>query len=324
MRLLKHSGLVLAALLMLAGAAAPGRSQDFPAKPIRLIVPFAPGGGLDIQARLLSQKMFETWKQPVVVDFRAGAAGNIGAELAAKSPADGYTLLLSVSNLLINPLIYSDTRYDARKDFAPLSLTATAPQILVAHASVPAKSIEDLLALARTSKLTYATTGIGSVGHLSAELFSNAAGIRMINVPYKGSGAAVTDLLGGHVQMMFSAPGAMIQHIKSGRLRALAITSAKRAGEGLEDVPTFIESGYPSVEVYNWFGMFAPAGTPAPLVSKLNREIVRIIGLPDVKERITASGYTPVSSTPAEFVAFIAAESAKWEKIVKASGVRAN
>jgi tripartite-type tricarboxylate transporter receptor subunit TctC len=324
MRSAQHSGLALAVLLTLIGAASPGRGQDFPTKPIRLIVPFAPGGGLDILARLLSQKMFDTWKQPVVVDFRAGAAGNIGAEIAAKSPADGYTLLLSVSNLLINPLIYTDTRYDVHKDFAPLSLTATAPQILVAHASVPAKSIEELVALARTSKLTYATTGIGSVGHLSAELLSNAAGIRMINVPYKGSGAAATDLLGGHVQLMFSAPGSMIQYIKTGRLRALAITSSKRAGEGLEDVPTFIESGYPAVEVYNWFGMFAPAGTPLLIIGKLNREIVRIIDLADVRERIVASGYMPVSSTPAEFTAFIRAESAKWEKIVKAAGVRAN
>jgi tripartite-type tricarboxylate transporter receptor subunit TctC len=311
---------IASAAFALAGS---GYAQDYPDKPIRLIVPFGAGGGLEIQARLIAQKIYESWRQPMVVDFRPGAASNVGAEIAAKSPADGYTLLLGVSNLVINPLIYANTRYDAQKDFAPITLTSTVAQILVAHASVPVQSVQDLVALAKTEKIAYAHNGIGSVGHLSAELFSNAAGIKMINVPYKGSGAAVTELLGGHVQLMFSAPGAVIQYVKSGRLKGLAVTGSQREGEGLDKVPTFAEAGYPTVEVYNWFGIFAPAGTPDKIVARLNREIVRIVESAEVRDRITVSGYRPVTCTPAEFRTFIGRENAKWTNIVKVSGVRA-
>jgi tripartite-type tricarboxylate transporter receptor subunit TctC len=311
-------------LLLAFASAGASHAQEYPSRPIRLIIPFGPGGGLDIQARLISQKMSENWKQPVVVDFRPGAAGNVGAELAAKSAGDGYTLLLGVSNLVINPLVYANTKYDVHRDFVPLSLTCTAPQVLVAGGSVPAKSLAELIKLAKSSQLTYAITGTGSVGHLSAELFSSVAGIKMISVPYKGSGAASADLLGGHVQLMFAAPGAMMSLIKAGKVKALAVTSRTREVEGLEDVPTFIESGYPTVEVYNWFGMFSPAGTPRHVAVKLNQEIVRIIGLTDVKERIIASGYAPVTNSSEQFAAFIRAEGSKWARLVKASGVRVN
>ena len=296
-------------------------AQDYPTKPIRLIVPFSPGGGTELISRLLSQKMFETWRRPVVVDFRAGANGDIGTEIAAKVPADGYTLLFHTGSFSINPLLRAKPRYDSQKDFVPISLTATAPQLLVAHSSLPVNSVKELVAVSKSTKISYATPGIGSVGHLSGELLTIASGVQMVHVPYKGSGAAVSDLLGGHVQLMFAAPASMIAHVKSGRLKALAITSAQRI-TGLEEVPTFAEAGYPPVVAVNWFGVLSTAGTPENIVKKLNQEIVRIIALPDVRERITNGGYAPSSSTPQEFGQFLRSEHVKWQKVVKAAGVR--
>jgi len=311
----------VAALALTAGQMNGAQAQEFPTKPIRLIVPFSPGGGTDLLSRLLAQKMYETWGHPLVVDFRVGANGDIGTEIVAKAPADGYTLLFHTGSFSINPLLRAKPRYDSQKDFAPISLTATAPQLLVAHPSVPAGSVKELVALSKSTKLSYATPGIGSVGHLSGELLTMASGIAMVHVPYKGSGTAVSDLLGGHVQLMFAAPGSMIAHVKSGKLKALAITSEQRI-TGLEEVPTFAEAGYPPVVAVNWFGVLATAGTPENVVRKINQEIVRIIALPEVRERIISSGYAPVSSTPQEFARFLSAEHVKWQKVIKAAGVR--
>lgn len=299
-------------------------SQPYPTKPLRFIVPFAPGGGTDMLARAIAQKLNESWGQPVVVDNRAGDSGNIGTGLVAKSLPDGYTLLMGyVGNLAINPSLYRSLPYDAVKDFAPVTLAATAPNVLVAHPSVPARSVKELVALAKSApeRLNYASAGNGTVGHMVAELFKTATGTNVVHIPYKGNGAAIADVLGGNVQLMFSAPASVIHHVKSRKLNGLATTSPRRL-PGLESVPTFAESGYPAIEGFAWYGVLLPAGTPAPAVSKLHGELVRIIQLSDVKSRFASQGYDATTSTPREFAELIRSDLARWGKVVKASGAK--
>jgi tripartite-type tricarboxylate transporter receptor subunit TctC len=307
-----------------AAILAPAAAQQYPTKPIRFIVPFAPGGGTDLLARTIAQKLNEAWGQPVVVDNRAGGGGNIGTDLVAKSPPDGYTLVMGyVGNLAINPFLFKNLPYDPRKDFAPISLAAVAPNVLVAHPAVGAKSVKELVALAKAKPgaLNYASAGNGTVGHMVAELFKSVTDTNVVHVPYKGNGAAIADVLNGQVQLMFSAPGSVIAHIKSARLRPLATASRKRPA-GLEEVPTFAEAGYPAIEATAWYGVLAPAGTPAAVVDKLHRELARILASADVKERFAASGYETTSTTPQEFMQLIRDDLAKWQKVVKASGAR--
>ena len=312
------------ALAAACAGAVPASAQQYPTKPIRLIVPFAPGGGTDLLGRTLAQKLNEAWGQPVVVDNRAGGGGNIGTDMVAKSPPDGYTLLMGyVGNLAINPYLFKSLPYDSVKDFAPITLAATAPNVFVAHPSVAAKAVKEVVALAKAKPgtLNYASAGNGTVGHMVAELFKTVTDVNIVHIPYKGNGPAIADMLGGNVQLMFSAPGAVIHHIKSGKLRGIAVASAKRVN-GLEEVPTFAEAGYPAVEATAWYGVLAPANTPKTIVARLHGELARIVHLPEVKDRLATQGYDAVSCTPEEFARLIRNDLAKWQKVVKASGAR--
>ncbi len=299
-------------------------AQGYPAKPIRFIVPFAPGGGVDLIARTIGQKLGETWGQSVVVDNRSGGGGNIGTDMVAKAPPDGYTLLMGyVGNLAINPFLFRKLPYDPLKDFAPITIAATAPNVLVAYPSLPANSVKELLVLAKSKPgaLNYASAGNGTVGHLVAELFKTETGTQITHIPYKGNGPALTDVLAGQVQLMFAAPGAVIQHVRSGKLKALAVASPKRE-PGMSEVATFAEAGYPTIEASGWYGVLTAAGTPRQIIDKLNQEIVRTMQLPDVKERLAMHGYAAVTSTPQQFRELIRSDLVKWEKVVKASGAR--
>ena len=315
---------IIISALLLASLHAGALGQPYTTKPIRLVVPFAPGGGVDLIGRSIAQKLNEAWGQPVVVDNRGGGGGNIGTDMVAKAPPDGYTLLMGyVGNLAINPFLFRKLPYDPVRDLAPVTLAATAPNVLVAHPSVAARSVKELIALARSRPggLNYASAGNGTVGHMVAELFKTVTHINITHIPYKGNGPAIIDILGGQVQLMFSAPGAVLAHVKAGRLKGLAVASAARPA-GLGDIPTFAEAGYPAVEATAWYGVLVPAGTPRAIVSKLNKETVRIMQLPDVKERLAVHGYDVTTNTPSEFAALLKADLVKWEKVVKASGAR--
>jgi tripartite-type tricarboxylate transporter receptor subunit TctC len=299
-------------------------AQTYPTKSIRLIVPFPPGGPADILSRAIGQKLTDSWGQQVVVDNRAGAGGTIGSDLAAKGAPDGYTLLMGfVGTHAINPSLYSSLPYDVVKSYEPVSLVATATIILVLHPSLPAKSVKELIAVAKSKpgELTFGSPGNGTPQHLAGELFNTMAGVKMTHVPFKGAVPAINDLLGGRISLIFSSAPPALPHVASGKLRALAVTSARRSSVS-PDLPTVSESGLPGFEVINWYGVLAPARTPKSIVDKLNAEITRITNMPDVKERLSTVGIEALSSTPAQFAAFIKEETAKWAKVVKFSGAR--
>ena len=297
----------------------------YPTKPIRLIVPFAPAGSADALARTIQPALSEALGQTLVIDNRPGASSTIGTDMAAKAAPDGYTLVLVTTTHTVNPSLIAKLPFDTFKDFAPVSLVVSQPNILVVHPSVAAKSVKELVAMAKAKPggMNFASGGNGSSPHLSGELFNIVAGTRITHIPYKGSGPGVTDLLGGHVQMMFAGPLALEQHIKSGRLRPLALAD-KRRSTILPDVPTMAEAGFPGVETGTWYGILAPARTPPAVVAHVQREIVRILQAPDLKTRILNQGVDIVASSPAEFEKFIIAEVAKWSRVVKAAGVRAD
>ncbi len=300
-------------------------AQNYPDHPVRLIVPFAPGGTTDILARIVGQKLSDNLGQQVIIDSRGGAAGNLGTNLAAKAAPDGYTLLLGViSPLAINVSLYgAKLPYNPAQDFAPVSLITKVPQVISAHPSVPAHDVKQLIALAKANpgKLTFGTAGAGTSNHLVGELLNTAAGIRMVHVPYKGAGPAAVAVFSGEVDMMISAPPAVIGFVKAGRLRAIAVTSAKRS-PALPDVPTMMESGLPGFEATAWYCMVAPAGTPRPIIDKVRAALVKAMETRQVRQRLLDEGAAPESSTPEELGAFIRAEMEKWARAVKISGAR--
>lgn len=302
--------------------ATPAAAQNYPTRPITIIVPFPAGGTTDILARIVGQGLSKELGQPVVIDNRAGAGGNIGAALAARAPADGYTLFMgTVGTHAINAALYKNMPYDHIKDFQPLSRVAMVPNLLVAHPSQPFKTVKELIAYAKDNpgKLNFPSSGNGTSIHLSGELFKSMTGIDMVHVPFRGSAPAVAALLGGQTAIMFDNMPSVIQHVRAGRLRPIAVTTAKRSPE-LPDVPTIAEAGVPGYEATSWFGMFTTAGTPAPVVSKVHGALMKVLADPEVKKQIAGQGAEPVAEKPEQFAQFIAAETAKWAKVVKASG----
>lgn len=298
---------------------------SYPSKAVRLIVPYPPGGGTDTMARTLGQKLTETLGQQVIVDNRPGGGANIGAELAAKSPPDGYTLLMCTIAHATAGSLYRKLGYDVLRDFTPVSLLATTPHILVTHPSLPAKSVKELIALAkaRPNELVYSSSGSGTPAHLAGELFKHMAGVSMVHVPYKGGGPSVVALLSGEVALAFATTPSVIGHVKAGRLRAIAVTTAKRS-VATPDLPTISELGLKGYDVGSWYGLLAPAGTQKEIVARLNADAHKVLRLPDVKQRLDASGFEALTSTPEEYGAFLRGEVEKWAKVVKAAGIRAD
>jgi len=311
---------VLAALLLPAVALA----QAYPVKPVRLIVPFAPASATDVLARLIGQKLTDALGQQVIIENKPGASGNIGTELAVKSPADGYTLVMSFDGTMaINPNTYAKMPFDAQKDLVAVANVAQVPLLIVVNPAVAAKTVAEFVALAKASpgRINYSSAGHGSTGHLTGELFRKSAGIDIVHIAYKGGGQAVQDLLGGQIQMLVTALPTVEGHLKGGKLRALAFTSAKRV-PGAPDVPTLAESGYPGLEVLSWYGILAPAGTPPDIVRRLNTEINRILQATDVRERLATLGTEPTGGTPEQFSQTIKADTARWAKVVGEAGIR--
>jgi tripartite-type tricarboxylate transporter receptor subunit TctC len=312
---------VLAALMLATPA-----SAQFPTKPIHIIVPFPAGGSADIMARVVGQKMTETWGQPVVVDNRPGAGGNIAAELAAKSASDGYTLFLcTVGTHAIHQTLYDKLPFDPLRDFSAVAYIAGVPNVVVVHPSVPAKNVKELIAFvkARPGQVNFGSPGAGSSVHMSGEMLKVMAGLDMAHIPYKGNPQAVTDLMAGQIQLMITNMPAVVPYIQSGRLRALAVTTKTRS-LALPDLPTMEEAGLPGYESSAWFGLVSPAAVSRDIVDRLNAEVARIVGLADVKRSLAGQGADPRVMTPDEFGAFMKAETTKWAKIVKASGARAD
>lgn len=307
-----------------AGALAQG-ADNFPSRQIRMIIPFAPGGGTDITGRTVAAKLQEAWGQPVIAENQAGANGTIGISQGARAPADGYTLTLISSSSLINVHILSSVPYDLLRDFAPLSQLTAQPYALVVHPSVPAKNVKELLAYAKANpgKLNYGSSGIGGTSHLSGALLASLAGIELTHVPYKGGNPAMQDVIAGNIQMLFSTLLQSQSFLKEGRLRALAVSTAKRT-PAAPDLPTLAEAGVPGYEVAPWYGLILPAKTPTPIVTKLNREIAKAMKMPDVVKKMSSDGSQPVGGTPEEFGALLKTESVKWAKIVKDANIKAD
>jgi tripartite-type tricarboxylate transporter receptor subunit TctC len=320
--------LIAAAVAAIAAVTSlPAPAQDkWPSKPIKYVVPFPPGGTTDILGRHLAQKLSAALGQPVIIENKPGAGGNIGSDFVAKSPADGYTILGgTISSHSINVSLYKDMPYDPVKDFAPVTLIGTNANVLVVTPSNTAKTLQELIAAgkAKPGSLSFASAGNGTSQHLSGELFKAMAGLDMVHVPYKGSAPAIQDVMSGQVPMMFDTTVVAGPHIKSGGVRALAVTSSKRV-KGMETIPTVAEAGVPGYQVVSWQGIFVPANTPKDIVQRLNAELVKIINMPDVREKLEGMGVEPVGNTPEEFAAFQKAEVAKWAKVVKDGNIKIN
>ena len=318
-RLTKILSALLFAVSVLSAQAAVS-AQPFPIKPLHLVVPFPPGAGTDMFARVIAAKLGESLGQPVVVENKPGAGATIGTEFVAKSAPDGYTLLISTASHAINPSVYSRLPYDTLKDFVNVTEVATVPTVLVVHPSVPVQSVKELVdfAKSRPGQLNMGSSSNGTIFHLAGELFKSMAGIDMVHIPFSGGGPALTALLGGQVNVLFETSLTVQTYAQAGKLRILAVGSPRRAS-GLPDVPTLAESGFPGFSAENWYGVYAPAGTPHEIVMRLNHEIVRVLNLPDVKERFASQGADLIGSTPEQHTAFLKAEMEKWKGIVRLS-----
>jgi tripartite-type tricarboxylate transporter receptor subunit TctC len=313
----------LAGLLLASSVAV--QAQTYPTGTIRLVVPYPPGGGTDILARPLAQRLNEAWNVPVIVDNRGGASGTIGTAVVAKSPPDGHTLVVVPSAFAVNPAIFKNLPYDSTRDLAPISQLAASPLVLCVHPSFPTRTVKEFIAFikARPDQIVYGSSGSGSPPQIATELFKLMTGIKMIHVPYKGAGPAVVDLLAGQIPIYFMNALSVVPQIRANRVRPLGATSAKRFA-ALPDVPTIAEAGVPGYEYTNWYGILAPGGTPAPVLAKLQTEIARILNLPELRDRLNNEGAVVVASTPAQFAAFLKVEMEKAAKIAKASGMTAN
>jgi tripartite-type tricarboxylate transporter receptor subunit TctC len=308
--------------LLAALSQAVAAQSDYPNRPIRLIVTVPPGGAADFIARLVGGKLSETLGQPVLVENRGGAGGTIAADAVAKAPADGYTLLQnSITTHGVGPHLYTKLPYDPVKDFAPVSGLALLPLVMAVNAELPFRTVEDVVSASKQASLNFASSGNGGAPHMAAELFKSVTGAPLTHVPYKGSGPAVTDLVGGRVQIMFDAAPSLLPHIRSGKLRVLAAASEHR-NRLLPEVPTFAELGHPKLAVSLWYGLLAPAGTAKPIIDRLNREVVRVLDSADVKERLLGQGAEPMPGTPEAFASFMQAEMAKWAPVVQQAGVK--
>ena len=309
--------------LALSAAALPVLAQNYPTRAVRLVAPSSPGGGTDISARLLAPQLTQFLGQQVVVENRPGAGTMIGGEAVARAAPDGYTLLMGISTLAINPAMYKKVPYDALKDLAPISQAVALSNVLVIHPSLPPRNLKEFIAFAkaRPGQINFASAGVGTSPHLSMELFLVLANLKMLHVPYKGSGPGVTDLLAGHVPVMMPNMLSAQPHIKSARLRALGVTGTKRA-PGADDIPTIAEAGVPGYEAVQWYGVLAPAGTPRDIIAKLHAGVVRALQNPDVRKRLMNDGAEPVGSSPAEFTDYLRAETGKWAKVIKAAGIK--
>jgi tripartite-type tricarboxylate transporter receptor subunit TctC len=314
---------ILAALAALLPAVA--AAQAYPSGPVRIINPFTAGGPVDLLARAVGQKLNEAWGQPVIVEARAGAAGNIGIEYVARQPADGYTLLvLPTGNAVVNPHLYAKLPYDTFRDFAPVTLLATVENALVVHPGVAAKSVPELVALAKASpgKLTFASPGVGSQAHIAGEMLKSMAGVDMVHVPYKGMAPAMNDLLGGQVTFMFLSTSSALKQVQAGKLRALGVASLKRS-PAAPDLPTIAEQGFPGFEAVSWYALMAPAGTPADVVEKIAAESTRALRDASVRERLLGLGADPVGGSPADIAAMLKRENTRWGDIIRKAGIRA-
>jgi len=313
---------ILASLIILSGAPAFAQSDGYPSRPIRLVVTVPPGGAADFIARLVGGKVSESVGQPVVVENRGGAGGTIAADAVAKAAPDGYTLLQnSITTHGVGPHLYSKLPYDPVKDFAPVSMLAVLPLVMAVNAELPFRTVNEVVASSKTKPLNFASSGNGGAPHMAGELFKSVTGAPITHVPYKGSGPAVADLVGGRVQIMFDAAPSLIAHIRSGKLRVLAAASPQR-NRLLPEVPTFAELGHPQIAVSLWYGVLAPAGTPRLVIDKLNSEVTKALVSPEVRERLLAQGAEPSPSSPEAFASFMQEEMAKWAPVVKQAGVK--
>ncbi len=315
---------LLALASVLALSATEAAAQAFPSRPVKLVIPFPPGGSLDNVGRLIAQKLSETWGQSVVVENKPGAGGNIGADFVAKSTPDGYTVVMgALSTHAVNPSLYPSMPYDARRDFIPISLVAITPNVLVVNASLPVNSLKELIAYAKANpgKLNFGSGSNGSAGHLAGELFKVETGTDVQHIPFKGGAPATQALLAGETQFMFDNLANAMAQLQGGRIKALAVTTAQRS-KLAPDLPTMAEAGLPGFDISTWFGLMLPAGTPKDVVAKWNTDLVRVLGMPDVREKMLAQGADPTPMTSAEFSAFIDRELVKYARIVKASGAK--
>ncbi|MEI7678569.1 MAG: tripartite tricarboxylate transporter substrate binding protein [Betaproteobacteria bacterium] len=310
-----------AGIALIAGGQAV--AQNFPQKPVRTVIGYTPGGTTDVVARIIGQKLTELWGQSVIVDSRPGAAGNIGAENIAKSPADGYSMLLGQNALAVSPAMYTKMAYDVQRDLATVTSASITPHVILLHPSLPARNVKELIALAKKkpNELLMASTGHGNSDHMVAELFNTMAGLKMVHIPYKGGALALKDLVGGQVVVYFAGLASSVQMIKAGRVNAIAVTSKTRA-KAVPEVPTVAESGLPAYEAVLWQGYFVPAGTPRDIINKLSTDINRVLAMPDTIERLAGAGTDPFPGSPDQFAAFLKVEIDKWGKVVKSIGLK--